>query len=93
MTFVYPCLPAGRRNLIRLVIRIFMHSCFPKGTTIHIIFKDGRTMTGKFADHKSGKVLLEDGMIIDLKNVRAMSPRKLEAENSKSTKKIIFRDR
>jgi len=50
-------------------------------------------MTGKFADHKSGKVLLEDGTIIDLKNVRAMSPRRLETENSKSTKKIIFRDR
>lgn len=69
-----------------------MHTNFPKGTTIFIIFKDGKTTTGKFADHKSGKVLLEDGRVIDLKTVRAMSPRKLEAgESEKSDKKIIFR--
>jgi len=69
-----------------------MHTSFPKGTTIFIIFKDGRTMTGKFSDHKSGKVILEDGQVIDLKNVRAMSPRRLETgESGKSDKKIIFR--
>ncbi len=69
-----------------------MHTSFSKGTTIFIIFKDGQTMTGKFSDHKSGKVILEDGKIIDLKKVRAMSPRKLETgESAKSDKKIIFR--
>jgi hypothetical protein len=69
-----------------------MHSSFPKGTTIFIIFKTGETTTGKFADHKSGKVILEDGRTIDLKEVRAMSPRKLETgESAKSDKKIIFR--
>lgn len=59
-----------------------MHSSFPKGTTIFIIMKDGRTTTGKFADHKSGKVFLEDGRVIELKDVRAMSPRRLEADTS-----------
>jgi hypothetical protein len=69
-----------------------MHSSFPKGTTIFIIFKTGETTTGKFSDHKSGKVILEDGRTIDLKEVRAMSPRKLETgESAKSDKKIIFR--
>ena len=69
-----------------------MHSSFPKGTTIFIIYKNGQTTTGKFADHKSGKVLLEDGRAIDLKEVRAMSPRKLEVENKPgSGKKVIFR--
>ena len=69
-----------------------MHSSFPKGTTIFIIFRDGETTTGKFADHKSGKVLLEDGRAIDLKKVRAMSPRKLETEeSSRSDKKVRFR--
>lgn len=69
-----------------------MHTSFPKGTTIFIIFKNGETTTGKFADHKSGKVLLEDGRTIDLKEVRAMSPRRLETKNkSSSGKKVIFR--
>lgn len=69
-----------------------MHSSFPKGTTIFIIYKTGETTTGKFADHKSGKVLLEDGREIDLKKVRAMSPRRLDARDlPKSDKKIIFR--
>ncbi|HLC43818.1 MAG TPA: hypothetical protein VJK08_01670 [Patescibacteria group bacterium] len=69
-----------------------MHSSFPKGTTIHIIFKDGSTTTGKFADHKSGKVLLEDGRVIELEKVRAMSPRRLKGDNGpKSDMNVIFR--
>lgn len=55
-----------------------MHTSFPKGTTIWIRFKTKETTTGKFADHKSGKVLLEDGRIIYLKDVTAMSIRKLK---------------
>jgi hypothetical protein len=55
-----------------------MHTSFPKGTTIWIKFKTKVTTTGKFADHKSGKVLLEDGRVISLKNVAAMSIRKLK---------------
>jgi len=66
-----------------------MHTSFPKGTTIHIIFKDGSTTTGKFADHKSGKVLLEDGRVIELEKVRAMSPRRLKSGNSPSSGKSI----
>ena len=41
--------------------------------------KNGRVLTGKFFDHKSGKVLLEDGTVILLKDVRAMSIRKLSS--------------
>jgi len=68
-----------------------MHSSFKKGTTIFIIYRDGTTATGKFADHKSGKVLLEDGRSIDLRDVRAMSPRRLEGKSTESKNKIIFR--
>lgn len=69
-----------------------MHTSFPKGTTLFIIFKDGTTTTGKFSDRKSGKVLLEDGRELNIRDVRAMSPRKLETEETgKSSKKIIFR--
>lgn len=43
-------------------------------------------------DHKSGKVLLEGGVAIDLKDVRSMSIRKLEGKIEKgSGKKIKFR--
>jgi hypothetical protein len=55
-----------------------MHTSYPKGTTIWIKYKTGQEVIGKFADHKSGKVLLEDGTIINLKNVRSMSIRKLK---------------
>lgn len=49
-------------------------------------------MTGKFMDHKSGKVLLEDGVTVNIKDVSAMSTRKLEAKIEKgSGKKIKFR--
>lgn len=58
-----------------------MHTSYSKGTTIWIKFKNGDELTGKFADHKSGKVLLEDGTIINLRDVRAMSIRKLEPKN------------
>jgi len=59
-----------------------MHTSYPKGTTIWIKYKNGDEVVGKFADHKSGKVLLEDGTIVNLKDVRAMSIRKLESKNS-----------
>lgn len=69
-----------------------MHTSFPKGTTIWIKFKNGRIATGKFLDHKSGKVLLEGDITINLKDVSAMSIRKLESRMEKgSGKKIRFR--
>ena len=69
-----------------------MHTNYPKGTPLFIILKNGETLTGKFSDHKSGKVILEDGHIIALSEVRAMSIRKPEATFApKSEKKIIFR--
>lgn len=54
-----------------------MHTSFPKGTTIWIKYKNGSEITGKFADHKSGKVILEDGRVINIKEVRTMTIRKL----------------
>lgn len=42
--------------------------------------KDGQIIIGKFLDHKSGKVLLENGPVIILKDVRSMSARKLKPE-------------
>lgn len=69
-----------------------MHTSFPKGTPLFIKKKDGTIIYGKFSDHKSGKVLLEDGKLIDLKDVRAMSIRKLESKiKAKSNIKINFR--
>jgi hypothetical protein len=55
-----------------------MHTSYPKGTPIWIKYKSGKVITGKFFDHKSGKVILEDKTTIHLKNVRAMSVRKLK---------------
>lgn len=57
-----------------------MHSSFPKGTTIKIFYRDGTTTVGKFFDHKSGKVLLEDGRAIVLKKVRAITQRDLNID-------------
>ena len=68
-----------------------MHTSFSKGTTIYIKFKTGQVMTGKFSDHKSGKVLLEDGQVINLDQVRSMSIRKLKTSTISSSKKVIFR--
>ncbi len=55
-----------------------MHTSFNKGTPIWIKYKNGKVVTGKFFDHKSGRVILEDKTAIILKNVRAMSIRKLK---------------
>jgi len=70
-----------------------MHTSYSKGTPLHIILKDGSTIEGKFSDHKSGKVLLEDGRGIKLDQVRSMSIRKLEASTASenSTLKIKWR--
>lgn len=70
-----------------------MHTSFSKGTTIYIKFKNGSVLTGKFSDHKSGKVLLEDGTVISLSEVRSMSIRKLKETVAGNSKKISFRAR
>lgn len=57
-----------------------MHTHYHKGTTIFIRLKSGKIIIGKFADHKSGKVLLDDGQIIALSDVKAMSVRKLKSK-------------
>lgn len=56
-----------------------MHTHYNKGTTIFIRLKSGKIIVGKFADHKSGKVILEDGSIVALSDVKAMSIRKLNS--------------
>ncbi|MEI6498597.1 MAG: hypothetical protein WCO23_01415 [bacterium] len=69
-----------------------MHTSFAKGTPLFIKMRDGEILTGKFKDHKSGKVLLEDGRILEIGDVRSMSIRKLETSTSDNTKsKIKFR--
>jgi len=55
-----------------------MHTSYRKGTPVWIKLKTGEVLTGKFSDHKSGKVLLEDGLVVNIKDVRAMSIRKLK---------------
>ena len=55
-----------------------MHTSYHKGTPIWIKLKNGQIMTGKFCDHKSGKVILENKTTIILKDVSAMSIRKLK---------------
>lgn len=57
-----------------------MHTSYPKGTTIWIKMKSGEIIVGKFFDHKSGKVLIENGPIVNLKEVRSMSARKIKAD-------------
>ena len=64
--------------LINYDIIVLMHTSYPKGTTIWIKYKTGEVITGKFMDHKSGKVLLEDGVIVNLKDVKSMSARNLK---------------
>ncbi len=68
-----------------------MHTSFPKGTPLHIIMKNGDIITGKFKDHKSGRVILDDGKVLELDKVRAMSIRRHATAVSISKKKIVFR--
>lgn len=57
-----------------------MHTHYHKGTPLFIRLKSGKIIVGKFADHKSGKVILENGQIIALSEVKAMSIRKLKSK-------------
>jgi len=69
-----------------------MHTSFPKGTPLYIKFKNGETTNGKFKDKKSGKIILEDGRIIEISDLALVTIRKLKAESKcQSAKKVIFR--
>lgn len=69
-----------------------MHTSYPKGTPLFIRLRDGNVIVGKFKDHKSGKVLLEDGQSINLSEVKSMSMRKLETSEQKNSDiKVNFR--
>jgi hypothetical protein len=71
-----------------------MHTSFPKGTPLFIKTKNNTIIYGKFSDHKSGKVILEDGSELALSEVRSMSIRKLETSTLPQSKtKINFRSK
>lgn len=55
-----------------------IHTSFRKGTPVFYILKDGTQGEGKFKDKKNGKVLLDSGIIIRIKDLRAMTIRKLK---------------
>ncbi|AUS02877.1 hypothetical protein NVP2275O_296 [Vibrio phage 2.275.O._10N.286.54.E11] len=41
-----------------------LHSTFPYGSKILIIFKDGSQLVTKFRDSKSGKIITDDGTFL-----------------------------
>lgn len=49
-----------------------IHSTFPKGSKIVIIFNDRSQVVTKFKDKKSGKIITEDG-IFNIKDISATS--------------------
>ncbi len=49
-----------------------IHSTFPKGSKIVIIFNDRSQVVTKFKDKKSGKIITEDG-IYNIKDISATS--------------------
>lgn len=60
-----------------------MHTSYKKGKIIRIKLKNGEIIVGKFFDHKSGKVLLENGTSINIKDVSSMSIRNLDTRKTK----------
>lgn len=49
-----------------------IHSTFPKGSKIVIIFNDRKQIITKFKDKKSGKIITEDGAFL-IKDISATS--------------------
>lgn len=68
-----------------------MHTHYKQGTPLRLVMRSGEIVEGKFKDHKSGAILLEDGQKIALDKIRAVSIRKLKAEVGTESKKIIWR--
>lgn len=59
-----------------------IHSVFPKGSKIVIIFNDRTQVITKFKDKKSGKIITEDG-VFDIKDISATSFFKNKDSNQK----------
>jgi len=61
---------------------VSIHTSFRKGTPVFYILKDGTRGEGKFKDKKTGKVHLDNGITIRVKDIRAMTIRKLKDNKS-----------
>lgn len=48
-----------------------IHSTFPKGQKVLIIFKDGTQLVDRFVEKKSGVILFEDSGRIKIEDVRS----------------------
>lgn len=55
-----------------------VHTSYQKGTTLFLIFKDGRTAVDKFVDHKSGVVILQKLGRVKIADVRYMGVNRLD---------------
>lgn len=64
------------------------HTSTRKGTPVLCILKDGTKIQGKFKDKKTSQILLEGGITIKIKDLRAMTIRKLKGENNNDNKPI-----
>lgn len=58
------------------------HTSTRKGMPVLCILKDGTKIEGKFKDKKTSHIFLEDGTKIPIKDLRAMTIRKLKGENN-----------
>lgn len=58
------------------------HTVTHKGTPVLCIMKDGSRVVGKFKDKKTSHIFLEDGTKIPIKDLRAMTIRKLKGKNN-----------
>lgn len=50
-----------------------IHTHFPKGKRVLVIFKNGEKLIDKYLEYKSGKVLLEKNGTINLRKVRSIT--------------------
>lgn len=62
------------------------HTSTHKGTPVLCILKDGTKIEGKFKDKKTTHIMLEGGITIKIKDLRAMTIRKLKGENNNDNK-------
>lgn len=62
------------------------HTHYPKGSHVHVTLRDGSKIDDIFEDHLSGVIVLRKYGRVRLRNVRAMSFRKLrDAANTKTS--------
>ncbi len=56
------------------------HTSTRKGTPVLCIMNDGTHIEGKFNDKKNGIIILDGGVKVQIKDLRAMTIRKLKGE-------------